>query len=275
MEEQNRKENTPKEFRGKEYTVYEAKQRQRQMETAMRAQRQKVQLLKEGGADPDEVMLAKCKYQGQLDEYARFSKKMGIKQERERIYLDVRGRVAPERYAIKLSDSTDKWAKEARRELLIAEKSISGRSKEVLELYGANGKYILTKRGNMNSVRLSVLDYPKLKGAVVTHNHPSGGSFSYNDIRFLKNMPVSEIRVATIDGVYYMRKPGKWPSSISNSADLEKAINDIRKELRPKYVKLYNKGKITKVQRHTMFSNEVNRVFSERYGLEYGRETYE
>ena len=56
------------------HTVYEAKQRQRQMETAMRAQRQKVQLLQEGGADPDEVMLAKCKYQGQLDEYARFSK---------------------------------------------------------------------------------------------------------------------------------------------------------------------------------------------------------
>lgn len=96
LEDKNREENTPKEFRGKEYTVYEAKQRKRQMETAMRAQRQKVQLLKEGGADSDDVMLARCKYQGQLDEYARFSKKMGLKQERERIYLDMRGRVAPE-----------------------------------------------------------------------------------------------------------------------------------------------------------------------------------
>lgn len=87
LEEQDRKENTPKEFKGKEYTVYEAKQRQRQMETAMRAQRQKVQLLKEGGADPDDVMLAKCKYQGQLDEYARFSKKMGLKQELSLIHI--------------------------------------------------------------------------------------------------------------------------------------------------------------------------------------------
>lgn len=65
----------------------------------MRAQRQKVKLLEEGDADPDEVMLAKCKYQGQLDEYARFSKKMGIKQERERIYLDGLGRVAPSRFS--------------------------------------------------------------------------------------------------------------------------------------------------------------------------------
>ncbi len=96
LEEMNRKENTPKEFHGKQYTVYEAKQRQRQMEAAMRAQREKVELLKKGGADPDEVMLARCKYQGQLDEYARFSKKMGLIQERERIYLDMRGRVAPE-----------------------------------------------------------------------------------------------------------------------------------------------------------------------------------
>lgn len=94
LEEQNRKESKPKELRGKEYTLYEAKQRQRQMETAMRAQREKVQMLQEGGADPDEVMLQKAKYQGQLNEYAVFSRKMGLKEERERIYIDGRGWIA-------------------------------------------------------------------------------------------------------------------------------------------------------------------------------------
>lgn len=94
LEEQNRKERNPKEWKGKEYTTYEAKQKQRQMETAMRAQREKVELLKKGDADPDEVMLARCKYQGQLNEYSRFSKKMGLKQERERIYIDKRGFIA-------------------------------------------------------------------------------------------------------------------------------------------------------------------------------------
>lgn len=94
LEEQNRKENTPKEFNGKEYTLYEAKQRQRQMETAMRAQREKVQLLKDGDADPDDVMLARAKYQGRLNEYSRFSRKMGLKEERERIYYDMRGHIA-------------------------------------------------------------------------------------------------------------------------------------------------------------------------------------
>lgn len=94
LEEQDRKENTPKEFQGKAYTLYEAKQKQRQMETAMRAQREKVQLLQKGGADPDDVMLARAKYQGQLNEYSKFSRKMGLKEERERIYYDMRGRIA-------------------------------------------------------------------------------------------------------------------------------------------------------------------------------------
>lgn len=90
----NLEESTPKTFQGKEYTLYEAKQRQRQMETAMRAQREKVKLLQAGGADQDEVILHKAKYQGQLNEYSRFCRKMSLTEERERIYLDMKGRVA-------------------------------------------------------------------------------------------------------------------------------------------------------------------------------------
>ena len=94
LDAKNEEEAEPKMFAGKRYTLYEAKQRQRQMETAMRAQREKVQLLQHGGADPQEVMLMKAKYQGQLNEYAKFSKKMKLEQEHERIYLDMRGRIA-------------------------------------------------------------------------------------------------------------------------------------------------------------------------------------
>ena len=39
-------------------------------------------------------LMARAKYQGQLNEYARFSKRMGLRQERERIYYDRRGRIA-------------------------------------------------------------------------------------------------------------------------------------------------------------------------------------
>lgn len=95
LKKQNKKEDQTKTWNGKEYDAYGRTQKQRQMETAMRAQREKVSLLKESGADKEEVMIARCKYQAQLGEYSRFCKKMGLKEQRERIYYDMRGRVAP------------------------------------------------------------------------------------------------------------------------------------------------------------------------------------
>ena len=95
LKEQNQKESQTKEWNGKEYDAYGRTQKQRQMETAMRAQREKVALLKEAGADPDDITIARCKYQLQLDEYGRFCRKMGLEEQRERIYYDRRGRVAP------------------------------------------------------------------------------------------------------------------------------------------------------------------------------------
>lgn len=83
------------------YDLYEATQKQRQMETAMRAQREKVKLLQEGKADKDDIINAKCKYQAMLDEYKEFSKKFNLPEQRERIYADLRGRVAPLRRAYK------------------------------------------------------------------------------------------------------------------------------------------------------------------------------
>ena len=161
LDEQTRKESIPKEFGGKEYTLYEAKQRQRQMEVAMRAQREKVQLLEKGGVDPDEVMLMKAKYQGQLNEYARFSRKMELKEERERIYLDMRGRVAPEKnmkmftrktedaiiksgrmYRKKSSDSIEPMPKKQLQKIVKAFKRNGG----IMQMNDATDAYLRSKK---------------------------------------------------------------------------------------------------------------------------------
>ncbi len=65
------------------------------METNMRAQREKVKLMQAGDADPDDIVIEKCKYQAQLDEYRSFSKAFGMKTQTERVYYDLNGRVAP------------------------------------------------------------------------------------------------------------------------------------------------------------------------------------
>lgn len=91
-----KEENTPKEYNGKQYTTYEALQQQRKMERGMRAQRQRIKLLQEGGADPDDIILAKAKYQGQMQTYKDFSEKMKLPEQKERIMQDgLRGRFMP------------------------------------------------------------------------------------------------------------------------------------------------------------------------------------
>ncbi len=88
LDRMNEEENTPKEYNGKTYTAYEAQQRQRQLETAMRADRQKIELLTRGGADDDTITGAKAKYFQRQDEYVKFSKAMNLPQQWERITVD-------------------------------------------------------------------------------------------------------------------------------------------------------------------------------------------
>lgn len=88
LDRMNEEENTPKEYNGRQYTAYEAQQRQRQLETAMRADRQKIELLTQGGADDDTITGAKAKYFQRQDEYVKFSKAMGLPQQWERVTVN-------------------------------------------------------------------------------------------------------------------------------------------------------------------------------------------
>lgn len=87
------KNDTPKTYKGKEYTQYEAQQRMRQMETNMRAQRQTINLLKLGGADKETITEERIKYRIQMQQYKDIAKFFGLKEQKERIYLDGLGRV--------------------------------------------------------------------------------------------------------------------------------------------------------------------------------------
>lgn len=88
LDRMNEEENTPKEYNGKTYTAYEAQQRQRQLETSMRADRQKIELLTQGGADYDTITGAKVRYFQRQDEYVKFSKAMNLPEQWERVTAD-------------------------------------------------------------------------------------------------------------------------------------------------------------------------------------------
>lgn len=95
LDEMNRQENIPIDYNGRQYTKYEALQRQRQLETRLRAERQKIKLLQDGGADETDIMLARAKYRGTSQEYTSFSKAMDLPQQRQRVTIDGLGSIGP------------------------------------------------------------------------------------------------------------------------------------------------------------------------------------
>lgn len=93
LDQMNQEDNEKREFRGKSYTKYEALQRQRKLETIMRAERQEIKLLTEGGADENDIMSANARYNKTSDEYARLSKAMNLPQQRQRVNIDGLGNI--------------------------------------------------------------------------------------------------------------------------------------------------------------------------------------
>jgi hypothetical protein len=94
LEEMMEEENTPKQYLGKEYTAYQALQKQRQMERGMRKTRQDIRLLEAGETSKDSVTVKKARYQVQMQQYKAFSKAMKLPEQMPRVYQDGLGRVS-------------------------------------------------------------------------------------------------------------------------------------------------------------------------------------
>lgn len=133
-------ENTQKEYNGKQYTTYEALQQQRKMERGMRAQRQKIKLLQQGGADEQEIILAKAKYQGQMQTYKDFSEKMKLPEQKARITQDgLKGKFMPTKAELeKIAPPTLKNA--AGQDIIEVKKiTLTGTPNSITQLTGKKG----------------------------------------------------------------------------------------------------------------------------------------
>lgn len=210
-----RQENTPREWNGKQYTAYEATQRQRRLETTMRAQRQKIKLLEVGGADEDTLTEARARYRTTSAEYSRFSNACGIPQQRERVTVDGLGAIG-NKPIDKSGESGIIREKATRPITAITDQSIKsvpvvevpGYSYEESMIIQQQHKELLDfSRGNNNNGECSFtfregfsdrkrfigtddsVDFGSdgLNGSniFVMHNHPRNSSYSDRDVRFL------------------------------------------------------------------------------------------
>lgn len=120
LAELNAEDNRKREYQGKEYTKYEALQRQRRLETAIRAKREEIHLLELAEVSEDDIINARCRYQGALQEYNRFSRAIDLPVQRDRIYVDGWGNIG----VGKSTNGVDKSGKSG----IIKERKITNRN---------------------------------------------------------------------------------------------------------------------------------------------------
>lgn len=208
LEEQNRKENEKKPYKGRSYTTYEALQHQRRLERTIRKRKQDVQLLEKAGADKEVITAAKSRMRAVNKEYVDFSKEMGLRQQRERLKVG-----AIKTNGLRSSDGSELFSEHPKPQFIEKiDSSDRDQVQFVLEKYEqiiadepVENAVVITKSGDVvrcfgdkNGVYPDVDLGEKLRGAYVTHNHPIGStnehSFSSADIQLFASYDLPVLR---------------------------------------------------------------------------------
>ena len=196
LEEQNKKENIPKEFNGKEYTVYDALQYQRKLERTIRKLKQDVILLSRAEVDKDVLIAKQSKLQSVKALYTEFSKAMGLPQQLERLRI---GELFP---VVKLgAGSSDNSEGLKISELHHIGAIDRGLIDDAIKYYNNQIRFsdieevvIIDKFGEVYYAKGDGIGVAfkgiNLNGAIVTHNHPESNgivSFGKDDFVFLRD----------------------------------------------------------------------------------------
>ena len=149
------------------------------------------------------------------------------------------------------------------------ERILSGNNYETAILYDNDGNIILKKKGEKSRVSFTKQEINKMKGGILTHNHPNGSTFSPSDINMLRYGDLAEIRACTNQGTYILRRADIWDERISSLAEIEKDYREIELNLSGKYRdKAAREGKSI-IYYLDDLDDECMRVFSKRHNLEF------
>lgn len=167
--------------------------------------------------------------------------------------------------------------------LLSQEKKICKDIVETAVLLDKSGNVIFsTSSGASNYVKFTEEQLVKMKDAVLTHNHPSGSTFSYEDVRLMIGKDLRAIRATSESFTYQLKKNGNNQKKEEFIRDYNLALAENKKitdKLYDKEKSKYNKGELKKTKFASIIENinqEYNRLNSEwlkdnakNYGYRY------
>lgn len=164
---------------------------------------------------------------------------------------------------------SDLFSAEARAKLSQTEKIIEEYSSEKAVVLSPDGTELFSKDGDADSVTFKEEECEKMKGCIVTHNHPNGSSFSPNDIVFMLNNNLSEIRVRIKGGTYILQRTSKTTKRKPKIKTVEKAFYDKYENLGNKYRDLAAQNGVSIVYYLRTIEEEVIIFLAQKYGLNF------
>jgi hypothetical protein len=145
---------------------------------------------------------------------------------------------------------------------------------EVAALYDPAGELVFRKRGGADYVKFSPDEVAQFNDAVLTHNHPSGGSFSEADVRMAIRGNLAEIRAVGVNDLgerhnYLLtRAEGGWKVS---DGQVKKAVRKADAAVTAGYWEAIWLGKLDRAEAQRSHWHEVMLRVAEELGLDYRR----
>ena len=154
-----------------------------------------------------------------------------------------------------------------------AEKKIGNKKIEFAYIFDADGNEIFNKTTHAkHSVSFDAYEVHKMKDATLTHNHPSGGTFSSDDLNTLVKSGAASIRATGKNGTYQLSRKadmnGKTKKDPNDfAADYEKECQQIKKELDKRWkeaVKQHSSGALTDYEANSIIGADLTAEFNYR-----------
>ena len=280
------------EYNGKLYSEYEARQKQRGYERAIRNTKRRVKTIDAAMTATDDPAL---KLELQPD-FQRASVRLKKQEASLKEFLSQTGRLrdssreqvigfgrseaqkavwADRRAANSRLEEKLNWPKSALKRLRQDEKLISKGPNERAIIYNPNGSVAFIKNGGLDSVQFSPREIQKMKGCVLTHNHPYSTTFSPHDINMMRSGQLEEIRAAGKDGVFVMRNPGKWDDNFNSLKKIMDEYDEIESIVEPIVGKRLDEGLITVVEYNQIYQMYVLDILATRHHLDYFFESWD
>jgi len=154
--------------------------------------------------------------------------------------------------------------------LKAAEDDIRNLPYEKARVFDSDGNLILKKTGEKSHVAFTPDEMASFKDAILTHNHPSGSSFSSADLVFARHTDMLEIRAVSTKYDYSIKRDSASGWAGKSPLSAESLYAKAREQIKTEYNALNAEGKLTQLQIND-FHHAIIERFAKLAGLDYSR----